>query len=80
MAIDGLGENWPSYMGHFHRQWDKLGAAAAAAGGDDVVLYSAVTPCYCSMFDALGRAVSFEACCQWSYLTSVLEVHLLVRQ
>ena len=35
---------------------------------DDDVLYSAVTPCYCSM---LGRVVlvSFEACCQWVLLS-----------
>ena len=39
---------------------------------DDVVLYSAVTPCYCSMLGALGRAASFEACCQWV----ILSVHI----
>ena len=32
---------------------------------DDVDLYCAVTPCYCSTLGALGRVVSFEACCQW---------------
>ena len=36
---------------------------------DDVVLYSAVTLCYCSMFSALVRIVSFEACCQWVLLS-----------
>ena len=30
---------------------------------DDVGLYSAVTPCYCSLLGALGRVVSFETCC-----------------
>ena len=32
-------------------------------GDNDVHLYSAVTPCYCSMLGVLGRVVSFEACC-----------------
>ena len=32
---------------------------------NDVHLYSAVTPCYCSMLGALGRVVSVEACCHW---------------
>ena len=31
-------------------------------------LYRAVTPCYCSLLGALGRVVSFEACCQWALL------------
>ena len=35
---------------------------------DDVVLYSAVPPWYCSMLCALGRVVSFAACCQSCYL------------
>ena len=35
---------------------------------DVVVLYSSVTPCYCSMLGALGRVDSFEACCQWALL------------
>ena len=30
---------------------------------DDVGLYSAVTPCDCSLLGALGRVVSFETCC-----------------
>ena len=30
---------------------------------DDVHVYSAVAPCYCSMLRALGKVVSFEACC-----------------
>ena len=36
--------------------------------GNDVVIYSAVTPCYCSMLNAHVRVVSFEACCQWAQL------------
>ena len=36
---------------------------------DDVVLYSIITPCYCSMLGALGSVVSFEARCQWALLS-----------
>ena len=39
---------------------------------DDAVLYTAVTPCYSSMLGALGRVVSFEACCRWALVMSVL--------
>ena len=35
---------------------------------DDVHLYSA--ECYCSMLGAIGRIVSFEACCQWALLSA----------
>ena len=41
----------------------------AADVDDDVVLYSAVTPCCCNMIGALGRVVSFEACCQRALLS-----------
>ena len=43
---------------------------------DGVVLYSAVTPCYCSMLGALGRVVSFEACCL--YVSSNWQVRFSV--
>ena len=44
---------------------------ADADDGDDndIHLYTAVTPCYCSMFGALGRVESFEACCQCALLS-----------
>ena len=48
---------------------DDDAAAAADDDEDDVAhLYSAVTPCNCSMLGALGRVVSFEACYQWALL------------
>ena len=43
---------------------------------DDVVLYSVVTPCYCSVLSALGRVVSFEACGQWVLLIVQSTRHL----
>ena len=43
--------------------------ARAMFSVDDVVLLSAVTPCYCSMLSALSRVESFEACCQWALLS-----------
>ena len=36
---------------------------------DDAHLYSTVTPCCGSTISALGRIVSFEACCQWALLS-----------
>ena len=42
---------------------------------DDVVLYSTVTPCYCSKLGALGSVVSFEACCQWALLSVQITRH-----
>ena len=44
---------------------------------DDVVLYSTVTPCICGMIGALGRVVSFEACCQWVLLSVQITRHYL---
>ena len=36
--------------------------------------YSAVTPGYCSMIGALGRAVSFETCYQWALLSGQITI------
>ena len=47
---------------------------------DDVHLYSAVTPCYCSMLGALGRVVSLEACCQWALLSVQITRHYTTLQ
>ena len=42
-------------------QRPQYGCMANCDGDDDVVFYSAVTPCYCSMLSVLGRVESFEA-------------------
>ena len=41
----------------------------------DVVVHSAVTPCYYRMLCALSRIVSFEACCQWALLIVYKSLH-----
>ena len=61
-----------------------------ASDADADVVYNAVTPCYCSMFDALGSVVIFEACCQWAlsieckslrhyHIIYCTEVHLILQ-
>ena len=38
-------------------------------------IYSAVTPCYCSMLGVFSKVVSFEACCQLVLLSVQITRH-----